>query len=95
MPAVAVGKVQEYAVAIVGSVGVTVGVVVVQTTEVPDGLVTVQAITPAGFVPPVGPVTTAVNVVVPPRVGPLDATMLIVGTSIEMPNVTEFEVPAK
>jgi hypothetical protein len=74
----------------------TDGVVVVQTTVAPVGLVTVQDIDPAG----VGfaaefPATRAVRVLVPPRVGELEALRLIVGIRVEIPSVTEFEVLAE
>ena len=74
---------------------VTVGDVVVQTTLEPIGPLTVHNIDPAGIglVAEV-PATRAVRVVTPPRVGELDALKLIVGTRVEIPRVTEFEVIA-
>jgi hypothetical protein len=81
-------------VAIVGSGGVTPGVVVVQVTTPLAGLVTVQAIDPPGLVA-LTPVTIAVRVVVPPSVGELDALIVTVGTKFEIPKVTELELPAR
>jgi hypothetical protein len=76
---VAVGKIQAYAVAIVGSGKVAEAVVVVHVTGALAAFVTVHVIVPAGFAPPVGPVTMAVKVVEPPKLGGLDAVMVTVG----------------
>jgi hypothetical protein len=54
--------------------------------------VTVHDITPAGAAPPEGPVTIAVRVVVPPRVGDEEAEIVTVGTTCDIPSVKEFEV---
>jgi hypothetical protein len=56
--------------------------------------VTVQAITPEGFFA-FEPETTAVKVVVPPRMGEADAEIDTDGVRFEIPRVTEFESPAK
>ena len=61
----------------------------------PAGEVTVHNIDPAGTGLPLVPETNVVRVVVPPRVGELDAVRLIVGTRVEMPRVTEFDVTAE
>ena len=53
--------------------------------------VTVQFIEPAGENPGT-PVTVAVNVVVCPKVGFDEATIVTVGTLAETPRVTELEV---
>jgi hypothetical protein len=92
---VAVGKVQEYAVAIVGSGGLSAGVVVVHVTTAPKGSATVHPIVPPGLEPPVGPVTIAVSVAEEPSVGVEETAMLIVGAINEIPKDTEFEVADK
>ena len=46
-----------------------------------ETLVTVQDMTPAGAAPPLGPVTVAVKVVVPPSVGEAEAVIVTVGTT--------------
>jgi len=96
VPAVTVGKVQEYAV--VGRVKPEVstdGVVVVQAIVRPVGLVTLQDIDPAGSgLDADVPATRAERVLVPPSVGELEDESVIVGTRVEMPSVTEFDVAA-
>jgi hypothetical protein len=82
-------------VAIVGSLGVTVGAVVVQTTVAPSELVTVHVITPPGLAPPIGPVTMAVRVEVPPKVGVPEELIVTVGITCEIPRLTELEDPPK
>ena len=80
--------------AISGLLGVKLGVAVEHKMLVPVGPLIVHDIDPAGLYP-VEPVTTAVRVVVLPRVGALDALKLMVGTNVEILSVTEFEVPAE
>ena len=58
-----------------------VGVVVVQVILAPRAFVTVHAITPPGVAPLAGPVTSAVNVIEPPRVGVPDSVRVTVGTT--------------
>jgi hypothetical protein len=61
----------------------------------PVGLVIVHDIDPAGIgLATEAPATKTVRVVVPPRIGELEAERAIVGTRVEIPNVTEFEVAA-
>ena len=72
-----------------------VAVSLVQLTETPTPLVTVQPITPVGAGEPVCPVTIAFNTVRPPRVGELEALMLTDEVKLETPRVTEFEVADK
>jgi len=78
-----------------GFVRETVGVTLVQATEFPAALVTVQLITPAGAGEFVCPVTTAFKTVPPPKVGELDALILTVGVKLETPKVTVFEMAGK
>jgi len=94
VPAVAVGKVQEYAVAIAGLFGVESGLIFVQLTVVPTGFVTVHAIVPPGFAPAT-PVTIAVRDPVPPSVGALAEAMVIVGTRFDTPIESELEFAAR
>jgi hypothetical protein len=65
----------------------------VQVIARPIGLVTVQDIEPAGsgFDEEV-PATRVVRVDIPPKVGELDDVSEIVGTRLDIPKVTEFEV---
>jgi hypothetical protein len=74
-----------------GSLGVTDGVVGVQATMAAVGSLTIHDMEPAGLNPP-EPVTIAVSVVVPPKVGEDDALIEIVGTSVEIPSVTVLEL---
>ena len=74
----------------------TVGIVVEQAIVDPDGPITVHNIDPAGsgFAEEV-PATSEVRIVVPPRIGELDAESEIVGTSVEMPIVTKLDEAAE
>jgi hypothetical protein len=76
-----------------GSLGVTLGVVGEHAIKLEVGLLTVHDIDPAGL-NPVVPVTIAVKVVVPPRVGEADEEMVIVGTRFEIAIVELLEVTA-
>ena len=71
----------------------TAGVIVEHATATPVGPVTVHDIDPAGSgLATEVPATKAVRVVVPPKVGELEALREIVGTRVEIPKVTELEV---
>ena len=96
VPAVAVGKLHEYAV--VGRENPEVsmlGTTVVHTMALPLGVVMVHDIEPAGSGFPIVPETIAVRVVTPPSVGELDAESEMDGTKVEIPRVTEFEFTAE
>ena len=68
----------------------------VQAMVLPEGSLTVHDIVPAGsgFGEEVA-ATYAVNVVVPPRVGELEAEIVTVGTKFEIVSEAEFESPAR
>ena len=88
---------QEYAV--VGSANPLVSrpeEIVEHGTAAPDPSVIVHDIVPAGcgFAEDEAD-TKAVSVVVPPRVGELEAEIVIVGTSVGILILVEFESPAK
>jgi len=74
---------------------VRVGAIVVQVTDPFVALVTVHVIAPVGAAPPVGPVTTDVNVIDPPRVGVPDEVNVTVGTTWDTPRVNGVDVTVK
>ena len=59
------------------------------------GLVIVQPMIPAGWEPLVGPVTTAVSTVEPPKVGEGEAETVTVSLDCPTPKVNELDVAAK
>jgi uncharacterized lipoprotein YbaY len=89
---VAVEKIQEYAVAIAGLLGVIVGAIVVHATVAPTAFVTVHDMTPPGVAPLDGPVTIAVRVAVPPNAGVPVSLIVTEGVTCDIPRVTLFEV---
>jgi hypothetical protein len=66
-----------------------------QSTVEPAGPVIVQLIVPAGCEPPVGPVTVAVKVLVPPKTGEGEEAIVTVGVIVETPRLTAKELDAR
>ena len=65
----------------------------VHVTPAPKAFVTVHVMVPPGTGLPLGPVTNAVRVKVPPSVGvPVDVKVTV-GVRVEIPCVTEFDEP--
>ena len=96
VPAVAVGKVQEYDVVGVGVPEEFTGAAFVHATELPAGSVTVQAMVPAGCGSPADcAATRAVRVSLWPSACVPASEIEIVGVSVETLTLAEFELPLK
>jgi hypothetical protein len=66
-----------------------------QSTKTPVGPVIVQLVDPAGCGLPFGPVTVAVKVFVPPKMGEEEETRDTVGVVVETPRLTAWELEAR